>query len=206
MSLPTEMNNRVVSCILEEIRKEIKRSPVPEDPIHAENTLQWVLRLAPDAGVALRIAALGHDIERAAPKRVQKGEFETLEAFKQAHADRSARILRGIMEACGADGELTEAVIRLVRRHETGGTPEADLLKEADSLSFFDTNIARFFEREGWTTTQERALWGLRRLSEASRRFLIEIDYEDPELEILVKSCLNKLRKLTQNNQGEHDD
>ncbi len=37
---------------------------MPEDPRHAENTLDWLLKLKPDADEALQIAALGHDIER----------------------------------------------------------------------------------------------------------------------------------------------
>ncbi len=40
-------------------------SSVPEDPRHAENTLDWLLRLKPDADEPLQIATLGHDIERA---------------------------------------------------------------------------------------------------------------------------------------------
>ncbi|SVD31636.1 uncharacterized protein METZ01_LOCUS384490, partial [marine metagenome] len=43
----------------------IARSKVPEDPVHAENVLEWVLKLKPDAGEALQLAALAHDIDRA---------------------------------------------------------------------------------------------------------------------------------------------
>ncbi|MCZ6626297.1 MAG: hypothetical protein O7B35_19010, partial [Deltaproteobacteria bacterium] len=51
------------------IRATIAASKVPEDPLHAENTLEWVLRLDAKAGQALQIAALAHDIDRAVEKR-----------------------------------------------------------------------------------------------------------------------------------------
>jgi hypothetical protein len=54
-----------IDCVKKRIEEIIKTSPVPEDPIHSKNTLEWLLWLKPDADEALQIAALGHDIERA---------------------------------------------------------------------------------------------------------------------------------------------
>ena len=55
----------------------IKKSQVPEDPIHSKNTLEWLLKLKPDADDALKIAALGHDIERAiAERKVRREDFK----------------------------------------------------------------------------------------------------------------------------------
>src|SRR5690606_31131593 len=39
---------------------------VRADLDHARDTWQWVLRLAPDAGLAVQVAALLHDVERLA--------------------------------------------------------------------------------------------------------------------------------------------
>jgi hypothetical protein len=72
-------------------------SSVPEDRRHAENTLDWLLMLKPDADEALQIAALGHDIERALEARkVKRADFPDYDRFKAAHARNSAEILRGI--------------------------------------------------------------------------------------------------------------
>ncbi len=49
----------------QEIRRVIAGSSVEEDPRHAENTLEWLLKHEPDADEALQIAAMGHDIDRA---------------------------------------------------------------------------------------------------------------------------------------------
>ncbi len=51
------------------IAEVIAGSQVPEDPVHSRNTLDWLLRFDPEADPALRIAALGHDIERAVESR-----------------------------------------------------------------------------------------------------------------------------------------
>ena len=69
------------------IAEVISGSSVPEDPAHSRNTLEWLLRLAPQADTALRIAALGHDIERAVEARkVRRADFADYDAFKAAHA------------------------------------------------------------------------------------------------------------------------
>ena len=46
--------NSSIECAKEKIREAISKSNVPEDPIHAENTLKWVLYLKLDANDADR--------------------------------------------------------------------------------------------------------------------------------------------------------
>jgi hypothetical protein len=84
------------------IREVIAGSTVPEDPDHSRNTLEWLLELEPEADAALRIAALGHDIDRAVEERkVQRADFADYDAFKAAHARNGAAILREILRECG---------------------------------------------------------------------------------------------------------
>jgi hypothetical protein len=51
----------------------------------------------------------------------------------------------------GADEELTRGVEELIRAHEIGGWPEADIVQAADSISFLETNVDLFlsFVRSG---------------------------------------------------------
>ena len=92
------MSANSLACTKRRIREIVARSRVPEDPRHAENTLAWLLRLAPEADEALQIAALGHDIERAIESRkVRRPDFPDYDAFKAAHAENSARILAEVM-------------------------------------------------------------------------------------------------------------
>jgi hypothetical protein len=108
---------------------------------HLVRTREWVLELDPDASPALRLAALTHDIERHFPggPTGEPGDPE----YERAHAERSARIVAEWLAGGGVEAELVGAVGDLVRAHEVGGWPEADLLQAADSLSFLEVNADR---------------------------------------------------------------
>jgi len=179
-----------------EIRRVIAASPVPEDLRHADNTLEWLLRLAPDAGPALRLAALGHDIDRAVEKmKVNRSDFEDYDGFKAAHARSGARILRPILIGCGVKKDIVDAACRLVEHHEVGGDPASDLLKDADAISYFDVNLLPYYRREGWDETKRRSLWGYSRLSPRARRIVRDFRYEDESLNRLLREVIEETAK-----------
>ncbi len=181
----------------QKIRAVIAGSRVPEDPRHAGNTLEWLLRLAPDASEALQLAALADDIERATPERVRREDYPDYDAFKAAHARRSARLLHGILEDCGVESATVKEACRLVEVHEVGGDPDADMLKDADSISYFDVNLPLYYQREGWAETKRRSLWGYRRLSERARKIVENIRYEEEVLIRLLREVIhNKSARL----------
>jgi hypothetical protein len=108
---------------------------------HLIRTRDWLVELDPDAGLALRLAALTHDIERNFPGGPAPDPANP--EYARVHAERSARIVREWLTANGASADLTADVSRLVSAHEVGGWPEADLLQAADSLSFLEVNATR---------------------------------------------------------------
>jgi len=178
-----------ITCVKKKIEKVIANSTVPEDPVHSKNTLKWLLKLDPDADEALRIAALGHDIERAVEERkVRRKDYESYNEFKEAHALKSAEILREIMDECRSSRKLTEDVYDLICIHETGGDDRANLLRDADSISFFDVNLPFYFIRNGVEETKERYLWGYRKLTDDLKAIVADFNYEDKKLVSLVKS------------------
>ena len=155
------------------IREIISGSSVPEDQLHAENTLEWLLKLKPKADQALQIAALAHDIERANEKqKIKRKDYEGFDKFKQAHADNSTKILREVLKECGVDETVTKEACRLVDKHETGGDKNSDLLKDADSISFFENNLPHYYNREGQEETIRRATWGYLRISKQRRNIV----------------------------------
>ena len=188
------MRKDVYDCIVRRIREIIEASPVEEDPLHAENTLEWVRRLGGSVDSALEIAALGHDIERATPGKVRREEFPHYDDFKRAHSRRSAAILREIMEECGASREDVQDVVRMVERHEFGGDPRSDLLKDADALSFFQVNLPLYFRRNGPEEARRRFIWGYRRLSPERRELVRSFDY-DEELQNHVARWLEEAER-----------
>ncbi len=180
---------------IERVKKAIEavvvESSVPEDPVHSKNTLAWLLKIKPDADEALQIAALGHDIERAIERRkVRRADFDDYDLFKAAHARNSALVLKEIMEECGLPTAISDDVGRLVCRHEVGGDERCDLLKDADSISYFDVNLPCYFEREGYAETLRRTIWGYRRLSAGVRHLARSITYETDSLNILLREAV----------------
>ncbi len=171
----------------------IAGSGVTEDARHAENTLEWLLKLDAAADPALQIAALAHDIERAIEgRKIHREDFKDYEDFKAAHAHNSASMLREILTKYGCDQITSDEACRLVALHETGGDPRSDLLKNADSISFFDVNLPFYFEREGWPETKRRCLWGYRRLSREMKKVVLNITYQDEVLTRLVKETMRE--------------
>lgn len=173
------------------IRKVIAGSKVPEDPGHAENTLEWLLKLDPHAAPALQIAALAHDIDRAVDSRkVQRADFEHYDDFKTAHAENGALMLREILEACGVSSEISDSACQLVTHHEFGGDPASDLLKDADSISYFDVNLPLYSLRNSRTETLRRCLWGYQRLSPRARSIVAQLRQPSDELEALMAEVI----------------
>lgn len=180
------MNN--IKCTKKKIRAVIGGSKVPEDPRHAENTLDWLLKLKPAADEALQIAALGHDIERALEVReVKRADYSDYEIFKAAHARMSAEILGGIMKDCGVPPDMASEVYLLVYRHEIGGDPRADLIKNVDSISYFHVNMPLYYQREGREETKRRCIWGYGRLSARGKKIIESMTYSDEKLTKLLQ-------------------
>jgi len=182
-----------IDCVKKKIEEIIKKSPVSEDPIHSKNTLEWLLKLKPDADEALKIAALGHDIERAIEERkVRREDYKNYDEFKDAHASNSAKDLTEIMEPCNISKKIADDIFFLVCHHETGGSERVDILRDADSISFFQVNLPDYFIRNSVEETRKRYLWGYRKLPDNLKRVVAEFDYQNKELESLVRTCIGE--------------
>ena len=185
-----------------EIEKIIALSEVPEDPVHSKNTKEWVLKLKPDADIALQIAALGHDIERSIKDRkVNREDYIDYDEFKKVHSSNSAKILKEILSKYNIDKKTIEKIIYLVKHHEFGGDSEADILKDADSISFFDVNLPFYFQRSSRENIIFRVKWGYQRLSENSRAIVKTFRYEIAELDLLCQNIIlnqvnDKIKKI----------
>jgi len=182
-----------IDCAKQKIRAVIAGSRVPEDPRHADNTLEWLLRLEPNAGEALQLAALAHDIDRAIEKiKVRRADFDDYDVFKAAHARHGVELLRPILTACGVARDIVDEACRLVEVHEVGGDPSSDLLKDADSISYFDVNLPLYYQREGWAETKRRSLWGYRRLSSRAGKIVENIGYEEEAMDRLLREVIHE--------------
>jgi hypothetical protein len=180
-----------VKRLKDEITNIISGSEVPEDPLHSQNTLKWLLKLKPDADESLQIAALGHDIERAIEDRkISRDNYDNFDVFKAAHAENSAQILKKIMEDFDLEKDLIEEVYELVCHHETGGNPRSDLIRDADCLSLFEVNLLIYFEREGAEKALERFRWGYDRLSEEHKGKIRQFKYDNQQVHRLLRDLI----------------
>jgi hypothetical protein len=141
--------------------------------------------LAADAAEALRLAALTHDIERHFPggPHVNLADPPDEPTYRDAHSRRSADFIDAWLREQGAAESLVGDVRRLVLLHEWGGTPAADLVQAADSLSFLEVNpplVERWVE-EGRCSVERGVAqhrWMLERIRLEPARLLAEPLYE----------------------------
>ncbi len=98
----------------------------------------------------LRIAALGHDIERAFRdekiyEKMYKSENGFLsEWYLNYHQEKSAEIIANFLKSSNYPEDKIERVYNFILKHEVGGDFETNILKDADSISFFINNSEHF--------------------------------------------------------------
>ncbi len=143
---------------------------VRADYDHALDVWQWALRLAPDASLALQLAALFHDLERLRSEARERREHRAADypAYKRRHAREGARFAVGVLAAAGVHPAVLERTGRLIAGHDepaAGRDPELAQLVDADALSFFSLNSPGFLDAYGPAHTRQKVAFTLARLS-----------------------------------------
>ena len=96
---------------------------------------------------------------------------------------------RGDMSRCRHC--VTDAdVARLAAHHEAGGDEREELLKNADTLSFFQVCLPLYYDRHGADITRKRLVWGFRKLPPELRCTVLDMEYPDPRLRDLVRDSV----------------
>jgi hypothetical protein len=159
---------------------DLAKPLVRADYNHALDTWQWLLRLAPEAGLADQLAALFHDVERLVSEADARVEHRAADyqAFKDDHAARGATLADALLAEAGIDAAARHRAARLIAVHErpaAAGEPEAEAisrLNDADALSFFSLNSVGYLDYFGPEQTRRKVAYTLRRLRPAARRHL----------------------------------
>ena len=181
----------VFKNIESEIERIISKSEIPEDSRHSKNTRAWVLRLKPEADIALQIAALGHDIERSMKElKIKRENYIDYNEFKMSHARNSAKVLDDLLSKYDLNEAIRYKVSNLVTHHEFGGNSEENILKDADSISYFDVNLPFYFQRNSKGETAFRIMWGYQRLSDEAKSIVRNFSYDNIELETLFRDAM----------------
>lgn len=162
--------------IKDEILSVLSMSDLELEAEHGENTLKWVLEIKPDAPIALQIAALGHDIERSRLDRYRSEDFPNHAEYKRLHSEKGAEMLGTILSEFEMDRETINEVKELVRLHEVGGTEDADILRDADSISFFDNNLDFYIKYKGLEGAKKQVEYKFTRCSKRAQSYISSID------------------------------
>ncbi len=168
-----------------------------KDRKHSARTRELVLQIEPNASVSLQIAALAHDIDRTIEaRRVKRASFKDYDKFKKQHAKESAKIICERLGDAGFPEALIDRVRYLVEHHEVGGDREANILKDADSLTFFEMDIYPYFDARGLERTKAKIEFSYKRLSPNARQVVKTFHLKDPKLQ----EALNETIKLNDSN------
>lgn len=141
---------------------------VRADYDHALDTWRWLLRLSPDAGPALQLAALLHDLERLESEPLRRIEQYASDygAFKQRHAAGSARSAATFLARFALPERVTREACELIVNHERPGEGrELTVLNDADALSFFSLNSWGYLRYFGVEQTRHKVAYTLARMS-----------------------------------------
>jgi len=179
---------------------DLHKPLVRADYEHTLDVWQWVLRLAPDASLAMQLAALFHDIERLSSEPDERVEQYALDyqAFKDAHARVGARLAAATARAAGVAAQDCLRMGELIRDHEHGAdqatSKEAEVLADADALSFFSLNSRGFLDYYGPQHTRTKVNYSLRRMSARALGYLGRMKLSPDIQEYVQEAGISSLR------------
>lgn len=134
------------------------------------------------------ISAVAHDIERASrtkeqhQKKVEVGL--THPEFFRTHEEKGAEIIADFLKNEGTNQKIIDRVKMLVSRHEEGGNDDQNLLKDADSVSFFENNIPHFLSAKkiaeigGKERTKTKINWMYERITSKKAKQIVKPWYD----------------------------
>jgi len=179
-----------------QLLKEICSKAIPYDHLimqsvegekdHALAVLNWVLVQNPKASLALRLAALFHDVDRLV-NPTKGGGFKgkrNSKAYirhKRNHARRSAEFIAPRLRECGFEDDVVKRTVFLITHHDDPGLKIEDIhdcelhqLVAADTFAFFTSIAPKLYEAEGKERTRDKIRFMVDKLPDSSRQLLWE--------------------------------
>lgn len=171
-----------------EIKKEIEKIMLGykdgKELTHANGTLNWVLKIKPDADETMQISAFTHDIERCLIPKEKSSDYlitediDKYKLLKRDHARVGAEEMKKILKEYDVEENDIEMIEYLIANHEDGGSEEANILRDADSLSYFEDNFSGYLQKFGPERAKAKVDYMFGRISE-ERKYLALGLYQD---------------------------
>ena len=179
--------------VISYVNKSFQQCVTSKSVKHFENTVYWVKKLKPDADEAMLIAAYSHDIQRAFRKTRTSETFKNKEfndpKIIKKHQNDGAKLMADFLKRNGYGNKNIKRVYNMVKHHEEGGDKEPDLIKDADSISYLQTNTFRHIKKEvpslGKKKVKGKIDWMYNRISSRKAKKIAEPMYKK-SLKLLV--------------------
>lgn len=168
-------------AIQQEIKNIILAYKNGQELPHAEGILSWVLKLKPDVNEVMQIAAFAHDIERCInPNKIKKDQiikedFQSYLEAKREHARIGAEAVEKILSKYGVDENEIKRVKYLIENHEDDGDGDANIIRDADSLSYLTDNFDYYLNKYGSERAKEKIDYMFDRMSESAKQLGLPI-------------------------------
>jgi hypothetical protein len=125
---------------------------------HSLDTWRWLLRLEPEVAAPVQLAALFHDLGAC-----QRGG--SANAGKHERALASVRRALRALEPLALDARDLARMADLMIHREADGMPGAQVLNDADSLSFFSLSSWHYLRQHGVEETRRKVAQTLSSMS-----------------------------------------
>jgi hypothetical protein len=148
----------------------------PKDLAQGELAHEWVLRMRPDAGEALLLAARAHHLRRWQWPRSSypDGRAGYLKWRRDLH-ERHAAELEAILRDVGYDDATIARALDLVRKRGLGRDEEVQVLEDALCLVFVETDFAELAGRTDPDKMRAIVIKTLAKMSDEGKALVTEI-------------------------------
>jgi hypothetical protein len=158
----------------------------PRELLYAERLTAWVLKLSPDAGEALRLAARCQHICRWESPRenypmTRPGYLKWRADLKKFHAEKSGTILREV----GYDEATIARVQELNLKKNFPADPEVRVLEDALCLVFLEFQLAALAAKSDDDKMVNALRKSWEKMTEAGRAEALKLNYGENEKRLL---------------------
>ena len=165
-------------------------TPKPRELVYAQRLTDWVLRLAPNASEALRIAARGQHVQRwTVPReryeRDRRGYLRWREVLKAFHA----KTVADLMQQEGYPENMIQQVERLITKKQLGTDSDTQTLEDALCLVFLESQFSDLRRKTPDEKMEEvlRKTW--QKMSERAREEALRLPLAPEDRALLLRSC-----------------
>jgi Domain of unknown function (DUF4202) len=175
--------NKVKEFVDESFKKSGNTQGLP----HFERTVYWLKQLKPDADEAMQIAAYAHDVERAFRPKGKEAASLSNKGFRddfylKYHPQKGAEVISDFLLSNQAPSQVVGKIASLIAKHEVGGNDDQNLIKDADSISYFENQVNHFISNKagevGKPNVEQKFKWMFDRMTSQRAKDIARPLYE----------------------------